>query len=552
MNKAEIFNYITDEYSNMILHWAIKKVSSRDEAADLAQEIMLQVFSSVSREVDRGKTIDKLENFVWKIAHNVWCYYLRGKNRASVCISMAPDFDVQSDDDFAARLGDEEEMKALISKMRRTVVFLNKMQRETMIMHYIEGFSIAEIAKKLKCTESSVKWYLFDTRKKLKKELDTMENTNFVYRPGKLHLAKCGNSPANSDADVVNKSATMQNIILICYTDAKTIDEIANTLGIPKAYIESDIEWLVQREFLTESNNRYIAAIPIENNIYSQSVTMIYKKYKECLIDPIIDGILSAENEIREIDFTGNHQPINKLLWVLIYMFLDRDGLTFFDFQTVPIRPDGGKYVPKGFDRSDNQKSLEGYDTNIDLRDFNFNGGMNFYPFRWCGIYNFSFGTPEKMCEPDSEKSANLRDTVIKALHDDFSPDQLNGKEKDAFAEILKDGWMTLHDGKCTPNFYVFTREQHGKLMEVLNPIKEMISGKLESIKNEFGELCKKSFPSHVYETYKDFSIAMAMYFIIYYTEFFAMNDGKSYKPTDCKDGELLTLWCIVDDHLTM
>ena len=540
---THLFEQITAEYLNTLLHWAMKKTGDRNDAADLAQEVMLQIFLSASREFKSGREIEKVENFVWKVAHNVWCSHLRKKSKATLCMSFGDvDDDIRDDDDFAARMGDEAEMKELISQMRRNIIFLNKMQRETMILHYIEGKSIREIAVKLDCAESAVKWYLFDTRKKLKKELShTMENTNFVYRPGKLRLAKSGNAPMQCDVDVINKSLTMQNIILACYPDSKNIDEIADALGIPKAYIESDLAWLVDREFLTESKSRYVMAIPIENRLHLQTVAKTYLDHKQSLCDVIIDTLLESEDEIRKIGFVGCDRAMDKLLWLMIFMYGQTQNINILRNYKFPLRPDGGHYVPLAIDESENQPSLLGRTLNTD--GFGYNGGMTYSPFSWFGLYNYSQGAPMKLFDGDSVSSSKLRDMVLRCIGDDFDASVLAGDEQDLAAELIKDGFFTPDGSKYIPNFCVFTHEQFQALSNtVFAKVTGKIADEMRAIAAEFESLCKKTYPKHVYEIYSDFLINMALYDSIYYTEFFAMTDGKSYKPTDCADGEMLTL----------
>jgi len=548
LDLKSLFEEITEEYSNTILHWAVKKSGDRNDAADLAQEVMLQVFLSVSRIYNSGREIEKVENFVWKIAHNVWCYRLRTKKQSTLHTSFSDmDGEIRDDDDFVARMGDEAEMRVLIEKMRRNVVFLNKMQRETMILHYIEGYSIRDIAKKLDCAESAVKWYLFDTRKKLKKEFtETMETTNFVYRPGKLWLARSGQSAVHNDTDIVNTSLTMQNVILACYPDPKNLDEIAKTLAIPKAYIENDLAWLVEKEFLAESkSSKYVTILPIQNLLYSQSIAKVYLDHKEKFSDVIIDSLLDSEDEIRKIGFVGSDRPMSKLLWTLIYMYgqmqersiVPKNIVSGFSY---PLRPDGGYYFPLIFDESENQRKLDNFD--FTAEGFGYNGGMTYKPFYWFGLYNFANDTaPEKLFDSDSEKSGVLRDMISRCLKENFDPSSLSSNEKDILASLIKDGFFAANENKFTPNFCVFTPDQYSALNDnILAKIEEKVAPELLSIAAGLRELCKKSFPD---QAYKDFITNLALYDTIYYTEFFAMADNKSYKPANTKDGEFLTLY---------
>lgn len=73
MEYQRLFQRVTEEYSSKILNWAIKKTGNRPDGEDLAQEVLAQVFIATLRE----QKISKLENFVWKVAHFVWCNNLR-------------------------------------------------------------------------------------------------------------------------------------------------------------------------------------------------------------------------------------------------------------------------------------------------------------------------------------------------------------------------------------------------------------------------------------------------------------------------------------------
>jgi hypothetical protein len=170
---------------------------------------------------------------------------------------------------------------------------------------------------------------------------------------------------------------------------------------------------------------------------------------------------------------------------------------------------------------------------------------MAFAPIYWFGLYNFTSGIiPDKLFDCDSEKSTNLRGMIVRCLESDFDPTSLSADEADLTAELIADGFFTLKDGKFIPNFCVFTAEQYSQLHDnVLAKIEAAVADELAAIADDFSELCKRSFSEQAYKAYKDFIIGLALYDTIYYTEFFAMTDGKSYKPTNCADGELLTLF---------
>ena len=47
--KNQLFEEITKEYSLQILKWAYKKCGDSDRAEELAQEVMVQIFSAIRR-----------------------------------------------------------------------------------------------------------------------------------------------------------------------------------------------------------------------------------------------------------------------------------------------------------------------------------------------------------------------------------------------------------------------------------------------------------------------------------------------------------------------
>ena len=90
-----------------------------------------------------------------------------------------------------------------ISRMRREISNLSRIQREAMILHYLEGLSVADTAKRLNTTISAVTWHLFDARKKVRREIENMDaKMEYVYRPGKLGIGASGDYGPNQDTKI--------------------------------------------------------------------------------------------------------------------------------------------------------------------------------------------------------------------------------------------------------------------------------------------------------------------------------------------------------------
>ena len=59
---------IIDEYYFKIYYWAIKKTNNKEDAEDLTNSVFVAIFEYFNENID----IKKIENLIWKIAHNIW------------------------------------------------------------------------------------------------------------------------------------------------------------------------------------------------------------------------------------------------------------------------------------------------------------------------------------------------------------------------------------------------------------------------------------------------------------------------------------------------
>ncbi|MCL2816746.1 MAG: RNA polymerase sigma factor, partial [Oscillospiraceae bacterium] len=304
---------ITDEYSAKILNWAVKKTGNRTDGEDLAQEVFLQVFVAVSKQ----DKVEKLENFIWKTAYYVWCNHVRilVRRRTDELPDTLPD-----GTDFARDYAENDALQAELSYMRRKIADLSKLQREAVILHYLDGLPVREVAARLNITETAAEWHLFDARKKVKKELETMKNENtYVHSPGRLIMAAVGNVPKVPDTDKINDSLIRQNVCLLCRGEGKTIDELAGLLGISKPYLEFDLDWLADCEFLSFDGRRYQTAFIITDKKHSEYRNELYLQNIN-LFKKLTEYIWTNENKIRDIGFYGSDFPMEKLMWSLLML----------------------------------------------------------------------------------------------------------------------------------------------------------------------------------------------------------------------------------------
>lgn len=532
----ELSEKMVEEYSLSLLNWAYRKTGDKDKAEELVQEVWLQVFSAAKRNADREMVIENREHFIWKIAHYVWCHYLRNKARSRRYVP-ADELEIADERDFVNELSENEEMKRLISYMRKCVMNLNRMQREIMIAFYIEGVPQKEIARRLQVTESTVKWHLFDARKRVKEELSGMKETAFVYRPDTMAMAFCGEAVMVEHTEIIDTSLSKQNICIACYREPKTLNELSELFGIPKVYLEHDLNWLVKNEFVCETKRGYATNFPIETIAQEQKKYAVYMKHKERLSDVLIDELLKAEDKIRTIGFIGCDMPMEKLLWLLIYRCGNYLRLPDY-WEEPPVRHGGGRYYSLGF-----QKMEDGtYDVALDTKGWAYNGGMWNDNFWWIGLYNFGRAEAHELIWKKSPEWQWLSEMLKRCIETETVAEKLPEDEKYQLAKLVQKNFVRIEDGVVVPNFCVFTSEQYQMLKEtVFEPINKLLWDEVEAIAKELESLYDGLLPGHL-KQYQKLEVWSALMDIVFVTEILAFQEGKLYVPQDERDGGMLTL----------
>ena len=511
--------------------------------------MFLQVFVAISKQ----ERIEKLENFIWKTAHYVWCNHVRALTR---CSSGQIPETLPDGTDFARDYADNDELQQSLFNMRRKIANLSNHQRNIMILHYLDGLSIRNIAQKLETTESAVTWHLFDAREKVKKELKTMKKENsYVYSPGKMSISPSGDIPQKPDTDKINDSLIRQNLCLLCCGGGKTIDELTELMGVPKSYLGYDIDWLAEREFLVMDRKRYQTSFIIINRRYFEYRKEIYLKSKADFSDKIIDYLSKNEPVIREISFYGSDFPLERLMWPIITMFISYVSwksellLGLKSHDNCAIHADGGKYHVMASDKSDGHAiDISGRYDNSGWEDFwgiwsdsckNGKQVGNPGTCYWLGVYNFAKQETRPEIVTCDENTRKFLHRLYCGIHEDSS---LCAEEKEKLAEAVESGLISKNGNAYTPNFVIFTKEQLATLQEkVYTPLIVAIEPILDALAKQFSKNHRANFPNAKegninYHTYLD------LWMFGIFSLMFAAEDRKICIPNTPEKGVPLTL----------
>ncbi len=260
----------------------------------------------------------------------------------------------------------------------------------------------------------------------------------------------------------------------------------------------------------------------------------VYEQHKAALSDAITAHLLSHVEDIRRIGFIGCDRPMNRLLWTLIYLFtrkLPRPCET----PLPPFRPDGGRYWPLGFDRSE-------YDPDSPTAGFAYNGSMCNHGFYWFGLHNFGKSEIEDMMDAWTPEYLRLRTLLITLIHGDFDPALVSEEERFTLAQLIEKGFLRSEGGALVPNFLIFTQAQHERLCrEVFAPLAEALAPELSALAADLHAIALARLPQHLRHL-APLAEAMAQHDIAYMTELLAFRDGTLYHPADKREGEFLTM----------
>lgn len=356
MNRQDAEKIVT-EYLKPIFGFALKRCKSAEDAEDLSQEIALKVFRALLvREdiVDVGK-------FVWTAAHNALSNYYRDAARGTVGVPIDEAAELIADP--AAEFGGEEEDESL-RRLQSEIGYLSGKQRRIVIAFYFENRNQKDIADSMGIPLGTVKWHLFEARKELRRGMSTLRKASELkFHPIQFHSYGINGTIGTKTPDIFFRSALAQNICYCVRNTAKTVNEIADDLGVSPVYVEGEAAFLEEYGFLQLQKDRYLVnfiisepdaeLLTMQNDMYRQAAGMfagdLYAELTESgiLEDPGIvcgqtDGPVTVKEEKRP--------DRNFVLWALIPYIaawsgekLRDDNISFEEVAT--IRPDGANNI---------------------------------------------------------------------------------------------------------------------------------------------------------------------------------------------------------------
>lgn len=319
MPDKDKINAVLAENSKKIFFYALRHTGNEAEAEDLAQDIMLAVLASYKNI----RNEDAIYGFIWGTAQNQCRLWARNKSRNAAVISL---------DETDAELPDEqaEEENPDIAKVREELSLTSSTYRNLLIGFYKYKKSCEELANEFHTSEGNVKFMLFKARKTIKEGM-RMERIlgEQSYEPQNIALLYFG----NGDNIYYNlcKKKIVQNILMACYNDACTLQDISMQIGCAVPYIEDEVAPLLDCGLLCRpARGKYSTAIVVLTSLFQSDFANLTGDVYKNIGNLIADFSKKHEPEIRNACFIGADMDANAFLWHITLLSLQNIACGFY------------------------------------------------------------------------------------------------------------------------------------------------------------------------------------------------------------------------------
>jgi RNA polymerase sigma factor (sigma-70 family) len=344
--SKEILDYIEPVY-----RFCLNRLRNRQDAEDLAQEILLCILESSKKNV-----ILNLNAYVWRIAHNRYARKISNYNKESIVLFGDEYlFDICDEKRFEDEgFADEEEQNVFFA-----LHTLSSMYRDILVDYYVNEFDVSKIAQKYGISRETVKWRLYTGREKMKERFTVMSKT---YEKVKMHIM-C-NGSFNPNRYLYNQ--IYKAIAISCYENALTIEEISMATGIPTLYLEESLDHMESGDALEKVGNKYQTNFIIVHDNDNKRMQSELEPFIKEITNMIWKCIENKIDSIRSIGFYGADFRTEKLAYILVPEII-RGASNQVKYENPelspplrPIRKDGGNgwfIVTEGIERIDDNFS---------------------------------------------------------------------------------------------------------------------------------------------------------------------------------------------------
>ena len=496
MKKQELLQKIDNELIEKLYGFCYARTNDSYEAQDLCSDILYALIKTAAGEGE----IRDLYGFIWQVARNVYADFSEKRRRETDARCIDDPEEILST--IPAEEDEEDDTEELLRAVYRRISYLTRAYREVMIAFYIDGKSTAQIAKEQKISETALRQRLFAARKKVKSEVDKMNDMQ--NKPTSLSKVDyviwgSGNSawgdPRNGFVREFSK-----HVLWLCFKKPSSATEIAEELGVPTVYVEEELEILTRG-----ANGKYGLLRKLDNGKYAinfvlfdtdvmEKATALYEEWLPQICDVITEYIEEHKEEYLSFPYLNKKVDFNLVLWQQVSYMSD---ILSDKVKTVLAE----KYFTDCL-KTDRPFSVFGYVDNGKV----YGGGMdgihakNVCGFSKIDMVNIYIDRIQKhfACDHNISNDPQIQ-LALKAI-DGLAVESLSDVEKEHAAKAIEQGYLyregdtlytkiLVNDGKDEKHLYDVTKRLHG----------ESLTKEAATIAEKLADLIRKNVPEYLY-----------------------------------------------------
>ena len=495
------------EFLDKVYSFSYHRCNTSHDAEELCSEIILAVISAISRT----DTVESLYAFVWTVARRVYADFSKKRSRQRQLAPIENAELISSPDNEIEDFVEAEEEKEQLKRIFRSISFLSRAYREVMIMYYLDGKSIGEIASSLSVSETAVKQRLFSARNNVRKEVKTMTNKDITLKPVKLAFCGCGNPIGNIPSEAAQHRTFSQSLIYLCKSKPKTARELSEELGVPMLYGEEELE--IQCAGMNGAygclkqldDGRYISNILIADPDEYIEANDIYLKHLPELTKRLKRSLEKHKDEILSFPFLSEQTDTRFILWTMLsraHWNLTGDINKIlrdkhFSGIKLPSRP--FSTVAHAY-TADNHPSFAFYGCDgIHSRSIE-----GFKQVKISNVYGVRLDA-HFHCDHNISTDETLLLT-LRAITP-LSIDSLNENEKEIASKAIEVGYLRRDGNMLKPKILIANLSDEESFVSLSNLLIEDTSDIVQMIADELAEYMKSHIPKHLiceYELYSE------------------------------------------------
>lgn len=353
---------ILDACSGRVWSFALRHTSTRFDAEDLAQEVLL----AVSGDLDRLRDPEAFWPWLHSVERHVSSrWYTRRRREQGLFFQGDRGWGTASASEGPVLLAcltppcEEGLLDAeLKQRLQSSIRALGRIYRDILVGFYVRGQNCSSLAAELGLPVGTVKRRLHEARSQLAQRLKSEEvekpmRSNLGV-PRRLYAYMDGSTGTGLPPWKYFERLLPQNIALTAHERALTAAEVAELLGVARPYIEEEVERLVRAELMREVRRPGNGDPAYQTNFFildEGTCAELESRLKEAgrVVAPLLVQLVNEHGaEIRGSAASCRYLDDERLYWVFGPLAL-RAALAGWQPEPPPRRPDGGRWYMHGF-----------------------------------------------------------------------------------------------------------------------------------------------------------------------------------------------------------